>query len=40
MIRDGIKSDLTLYTKVYVEQINQKDIIIIKVESAPNKHII
>ena len=37
MIREGIKTDLTLYTKIYIEKINEKDVIIIKVESAPNK---
>lgn len=37
MIREGIKSDLTLYTKIYIEKINGKDVIIIKIESAPNK---
>lgn len=33
MIREGIKSDLTLYTKIYIE----RDIIIVKVSEAPNK---
>lgn len=37
MIREGIKTDLTLYTKIYIEKINEKDIVIIKIESAPNK---
>jgi ATP-dependent DNA helicase RecG len=37
MIREGIKSDLTLYTKIYIERIENKDIIIIKVNEAPNK---
>ena len=37
MIREGIKSDLTLYTKIYIEKINNKDIIIVKVSEAPNK---
>lgn len=37
MIRDGIKSDLTLYTKIYIERIEDKDIIIVKVSEAPNK---
>lgn len=37
MIREGIKFDLTLYTKIYIETINEKDIIIIKVYEAPNK---
>ena len=37
MIREGIKSDLTLYTKIYIEEINNKDIIVIKVNEAPNK---
>ena len=30
MIREGIKSDLTLYTKIYIEKINNKDIIVVK----------
>lgn len=37
MIREGIKSDLTLYTKIYVERIDDKDIIVVKVSEAPNK---
>lgn len=37
MIREGIKTDLTLYTKIYIEKINEKDVIIAKIESAPNK---
>lgn len=37
MIREGIKSDLTLYTKIYIERIEDKDIIIVKVSEAPNK---
>lgn len=37
MIREGIKSDLTLYTKIYIEKINNKDIIVVKVSEAPNK---
>ena len=37
MIREGIKSDLTLYTKIYIEEIDNKDIIIVKVSEAPNK---
>ena len=37
MIREGIKSDLTLYTKIYIERIEDKDIIIVKVNEAPNK---
>ena len=37
MIREGIKSDLTLYTKVYIENIEKKNIILIKIMSAPNK---
>lgn len=37
MIREGIKSDLTLYTKIYIEKIDDKDIIIVKVNEAPNK---
>lgn len=37
MIREGIKSDLTLYTKIYIERIEDKDIIIVKISEAPNK---
>lgn len=37
MIREGIKSDLTLYTKIFIENIDDKDIIIVKVCEAPNK---
>ncbi len=37
MIREGICSDLTLYTKIYIENIESKDIIIVKVSEAPNK---
>lgn len=37
MIREGIKSDLTLYTKIYIERVENKDIIIVKVSEAPNK---
>ena len=37
MIREGICSDLTLYTKIYIENIENKDIIIVKVSEAPNK---
>ena len=37
MIREGIKPDLTLYTKIYIEKINNKDIIVVKVSEAPNK---
>ena len=37
MIRDGICSDLTLYTKIYIENIENKDIIIVKVNEAPNR---
>ena len=37
MIREGICSDLILYTKIYIENIENKDIIIVKVSEAPNK---
>jgi len=37
MIREGINSDLTLYTKIYIENIDKKDVIVIKVSEAPNK---
>ena len=37
MIREGIKSDLTLYTSVNLVTINNKDIIEINIMEAPNK---
>ena len=37
MIREEIKSDLILYTKIYIERVEDKDIIIVKVSEAPNK---
>ena len=37
MIREGIKSDLTLYTSVNLINIDDKDIIEINVMDAPNK---
>lgn len=37
MIREGIKSDLTLYTKMYIERIDDKDIIIVKISETSNK---
>lgn len=37
MIREGIKSDLTLYTKIYIDEIQNKKIIIVKVFEGPNK---
>ena len=37
MIREGIKSDLTLYTSVNLISINDKDIIEINVMEVPNK---
>ena len=37
MIREGIKSDLTLYTKIYIERIDDKDIIIVKIGETSNK---
>ena len=37
MIREGIKSDLTLYTKINVEKIDEKDIIVTEVNEGPNK---
>lgn len=37
MIREGIKSDLTLYTSINLININAKDIIEINVMEAPNK---
>lgn len=37
MIRDGIKSDLTLYTNILIEQIEEKYIIVLKIMSGSNK---
>lgn len=37
MIKDGIKSDLTLYTNIGQEKINDKDIIVLEILDAPNK---
>lgn len=37
MIREGIKSDLTLYTKIFIERIEEKEIIVIKVKEGSNK---
>ena len=37
MIREGIKSDLTLYTKISMEKIEDKNVILIRVMDAPNK---
>lgn len=37
MIKEGIKSDLTLFTSIYIEQINGKDIIVVNVKEGPNK---
>lgn len=37
MIKDGIKSDLTLYTNIKQEKINNEDIIILEILDAPNK---
>ena len=37
MIHDNIKSDLTLNTKLYIEKINKKDIIVIKICEGDNK---
>ena len=37
MIREGIKSDLSLYTNIEVNEIDDKKIIVLKVMSAPNK---
>lgn len=37
MIKDGIKSDLTLYTDIKQEKINNEDIIILEILDAPNK---
>ena len=37
MIREGIKSDLTLYTNIIIENVEGKKIIILKVMSGSNK---
>ena len=37
MIREGIKSDLSLYTNIEVKEIENKNIIVLKIMSAPNK---
>lgn len=37
MIKDGINSDLTLYTNIKQEKINDKDIILLEIYNAPNK---
>lgn len=36
MIREGIKSDLTLYTKIYIEKIEEKDVIVVSVTKGSN----
>lgn len=37
MIKEGIISDLTLYTNIKSENINNKDIIVLDILNAPNK---
>lgn len=37
MIKEGIISDLTLYTNIKGENINNKDVIVLDVLNAPNK---
>ena len=37
MLQDGIKSNLTLYTNIKQEVINEKEIIILEILDAPNK---
>ena len=37
MIREGIKSDLSLYTSIEIKEIDTKKIIVLKIISAPNK---
>lgn len=37
MIKEGIKSDLTLYTKIKQEKIEDKEIIVLEILDAPNK---
>lgn len=36
MIREGIKSDLTLFTTISIREIANKDIIELKIANAPN----
>ena len=37
MIREGIKSDLSLYTNIEINKYEDKDIIVLKIMNAPNK---
>ena len=37
MIREGIKSDLSLYTSIDVDKYQDKDIIVLRIMDAPNK---
>lgn len=37
MIREGIKSDLTMYTKISTQEIDNKDIILLNIMESPNK---
>ena len=37
MIREGIKSDLSLYTNIETSKYDEKDIIVLKIMNAPNK---
>ena len=37
MIREGIKSDLTLNTRIYIEQIEGKDVVVVSVKEGSNK---
>ena len=37
MIREGIKSDLSLYTNIEIQKYDDKDVIVLKIMNAPNK---
>ncbi|MEG0826493.1 MAG: ATP-binding protein [Bacilli bacterium] len=37
MIREGIKSDLTIYTQISIKKMENKDVILINIMESPNK---
>ena len=37
MIREGIKSDLSLYTNIEIKEIDDKKVVVLKIMSGPNK---
>lgn len=37
MIREGIKSDLSLYTNIEINEIDDKKVLVLKIMSGPNK---